>query len=189
MASLFSFRKGANQLYIRSCIQHVARITTSTQHPNFFSLHEKKKNDRILLSTPNANFTHFMSALATAEEDSTPPSRIRRTKDPITVTPSAADKIKELLSGPNAEGAIGIRLGTKRRGCNGLSYTLNYAFDRSPKEEMIQAHGVVIIIDPMALFSVIGTVMDWEETDMTSEFTFINPNSKGECGCGESFNV
>jgi iron-sulfur cluster assembly protein len=32
-------------------------------------------------------------------------------------------------------------------------------------------------------------VMDWEETELSAEFTFSNPNAKGECGCGESFNV
>jgi iron-sulfur cluster assembly 1 len=51
------------------------------------------------------------------------------------------------------------------------------------------AHGIQVFIEPMALFNVIGTEMDWEEDEMTSEFTFNNPNSKGECGCGESFNV
>jgi len=74
-------------------------------------------------------------------------------------------------------------------GCNGLSYTLNYVFEEPQKDEKMEAHGVKVFIDPMALFNVVGTVMDYEETELASEFTFINPNSKGECGCGESFNV
>lgn len=45
-------------------------------------------------------------------------------------TENAAARIKEILSTENAENAIGIRLGVKRRGCNGLSYTLNYAFEK-----------------------------------------------------------
>lgn len=53
----------------------------------------------------------------------------------------------------------------------------------------MEAHGVKVFIEPMALLNVIGTVMDYEETELASEFTFNNPNSKGECGCGESFNV
>jgi iron-sulfur cluster assembly 1 len=104
-------------------------------------------------------------------------------------TERASDRIKELLSGENAEGAIGIRLGVKRRGCNGLSYTLNYAFEVPEKDTAMESHGVQIFIEPMALFNVVGTTMDWEETELASEFTFNNPNSKGECGCGESFNV
>lgn len=54
---------------------------------------------------------------------------------------------------------------------------------------MMEAHGVTVFIEPMALFNIVGTVMDYEETELSSEFTFNNPNSKGECGCGESFNV
>ena len=53
----------------------------------------------------------------------------------------------------------------------------------------MESHGIKVFIEPMALFNVVGTTMDWEETEMSSEFTFKNPNSKGECGCGESFTV
>lgn len=118
------------------------------------------------------------------------PKKSRPKLNPIIVTERAAERIQELLSGPNAEGAIGIRLGVKRRGCNGLSYTLNYAFEKPEKDEEMEGPlGVKVFIEPMALFNVVGTVMDWEETELSSEFTFNNPNSKGECGCGESFNV
>jgi iron-sulfur cluster assembly accessory protein len=112
------------------------------------------------------------------------------TKDPLLITPAAAVRIQELLSGGDApEKPIGIRLGVKRRGCNGLSYTLNYATEIPAKDIAMESHGVKVFIEPMALFSIVGTTMDWEETELASEFTFSNPNSKGECGCGESFNV
>jgi iron-sulfur cluster assembly accessory protein len=112
------------------------------------------------------------------------------TKDPLSLTPAAAVRIQELLSGDNApENPIGIRLGVKRRGCNGLSYTLNYLTEAPANDLAMESHGVKVFIEPMALFSIVGTTMDWEETELASEFTFSNPNSKGECGCGESFNV
>jgi iron-sulfur cluster assembly protein len=66
---------------------------------------------------------------------------------------------------------------------------LNYALEKPEKDVEMQCHGVKVYIEPMALFSVVGTVMDWEESELASEFTFNNPNSKGECGCGESFTV
>ena len=50
-------------------------------------------------------------------------------------------------------------------------------------------NGLQIFIEPMALMNIIGTTMDFVDDEMSSEFIFINPNSKGECGCGESFNV
>lgn len=111
-------------------------------------------------------------------------------RDPIMLTDRAAERIQELLS--NQSQALGIRLGVKRRGCNGLSYTLNYVTQGAqPTKDihMTSPQGVQIWIEPMALFNVVGTQMDWEETELTSEFTFHNPNSKGQCGCGESFNV
>lgn len=49
--------------------------------------------------------------------------------------------------------------------------------------------GVNVYIDPKALFYIVDTEMDYIETDIVSEFKFTNPNSKGSCGCGESFNV
>lgn len=49
--------------------------------------------------------------------------------------------------------------------------------------------GLKVFVEPMALMAIIGTTMDFEDDEMSSEFTFTNPNSKGECGCGESFNV
>ncbi|KAG7355771.1 iron-sulfur cluster assembly accessory protein [Nitzschia inconspicua] len=131
--------------------------------------------------------------LSTAAAIDDSPARPRRrtleTKDPIILTERAADRIKELLQGDNAKGALGIRLGVKRRGCNGLSYTLNYAMEKPEKDLEMETHGVKVYIEPMALFNVVGTVMDWEESELASEFTFNNPNSKGECGCGESFTV
>ena len=134
------------------------------------------------------------SPVAAAEK----PKKKRRTiiddKQPIILTDRAAGRVKELLAGESAQeaGAIGLRLGVKRRGCNGLSYTLNYATPETAatgKDVSMESHGIKVYIEPMALFSVVGTVMDWEETEMASEFIFQNPNSKGECGCGESFNV
>jgi len=66
---------------------------------------------------------------------------------------------------------------------------MNYTSHIPPQDEYITSHGVTVCIDPGALFNVVGTVMDWKEDDLSAEFVFENPNSKGECGCGESFNV
>jgi iron-sulfur cluster assembly protein len=111
------------------------------------------------------------------------------------VTERAAARIQDLLanhghSNPEKDEPLGIRLGVRRRGCNGLSYTLNYAYDTAPTKDIaMESHGVKLWIEPMALFSIVGTTMDWEETELSSEFTFHNPNAKGSCGCGESFSV
>ena len=49
--------------------------------------------------------------------------------------------------------------------------------------------GVTVLVEPKALFHIVGTTMDWEDTALSSEFVFNNPNAKSMCGCGESFNT
>eukprot|EP00163_Fabomonas_tropica_P016118 TRINITY_DN2905_c0_g1_i1.p1 TRINITY_DN2905_c0_g1~~TRINITY_DN2905_c0_g1_i1.p1 ORF type:complete len:131 (-),score=3.64 TRINITY_DN2905_c0_g1_i1:37-429(-) len=116
-------------------------------------------------------------------------SRLAAAKAPITLTEKAATRIKELLSRkPEVEG---VRLGVRTRGCNGLSYTMDYfkKEDLGKFDEVVEQHGVKVSVDPKALMFVIGTKMDFYEDDIKREFMFSNPNSKGECGCGESFNT
>jgi len=105
------------------------------------------------------------------------------------VTPSASRRIKELLRARNKEY---LKIGVKTRGCNGMTYTMNYAEEGERKkfDELVETEdGVKIIVEPNALMSIIGTKMDYVSDRLRSEFVFENPNAKAECGCGESFTV
>jgi len=70
-----------------------------------------------------------------------------------------------------------------------LSYTLDYAKEKSKLDEEVVQDGVRIFIDRRAQLSLLGTEMDYIENKLSSEFIFNNPNIKGTCGCGESFSV
>ncbi len=106
----------------------------------------------------------------------------------FTVTDSAAKQVGVLLDGRGKPSA-GIRIGVKQRGCSGNSYTLEFADEENPLDEIVVVDDLKIFIDPKAILFVIGTEMDFKEETLESGFTFLNPNEKGRCGCGESFHV
>ncbi|GME75281.1 unnamed protein product [Ambrosiozyma monospora] len=82
-----------------------------------------------------------------------------------------------------------IRVSVRNRGCSGLSYHLEYVSKPEKFDEIVKQDDVTVVIDSKALFSIIGSEMDWVDDKLSSKFIFKNPNSKGSCGCGESFMV
>merc|ERR1711894_131118 len=104
-----------------------------------------------------------------------------------TLTPSAVEKVKQLVE--NKPNCLGLQIGVKKRGCNGLSYTLDYAQEKGKFSEEVSQDGVKIFIDSKAQLTLLGTEMDYSESKLSSEFVFNNPNITGTCGCGESFTL
>jgi len=106
----------------------------------------------------------------------------------MTVTEAAAERVKALLA-KRGKPSVGVRIGVRSAGCSGLSYTLEYADERGDHDEVVEDHGVTLLIDPKASMFLLGTEMDYVEDKLQSGFVFNNPNEKGRCGCGESFHV
>lgn len=106
----------------------------------------------------------------------------------IEITDFAVLKIKELLA-QRDKPSIGIRVGVKQGGCSGLAYYIEYADEQDTYDEVIESGGVKVLIQPKAVMYLLGTKMDYMDTEIKSGFVFQNPNEKGKCGCGESFNV
>ena len=111
-----------------------------------------------------------------------------QTKAPLTLTDAAAERIKAMLDG-RGKPSVGIRIGVRSTGCSGMSYTLEFADEKSDYDEMVEDKGVTVLIDPKATMFILGTEMDWVEEKMQNGFVFRNPNEKGRCGCGESFHI
>ncbi|CRG92250.1 Iron-sulfur assembly protein 1 [Talaromyces islandicus] len=128
------------------------------------------------------------STAAASSDSATKPrrSRLRPRKAAMTLTPVAVAQLKSMLSQPDPKM---IRVGVKNRGCSGLAYHLEYVEKPGKFDEVVEQEGVKVLIDSKALFSIIGSEMDWQEDKLSQRFVFRNPNIKEECGCGESFMV
>ena len=107
---------------------------------------------------------------------------------PMTITEAAAERVKAMLA-KRGKPSVGIRIGVRSKGCSGMSYTLEYADEKSQFDEVVEDKGITVLIDPKATMFILGTEMDYVDEKMQSGFVFRNPNEKGRCGCGESFHV
>ncbi len=114
------------------------------------------------------------------------PMRIRPAA--ITLTAAAEARIADLMARA-PDGAIGVKLSTPRRGCSGLAYSVDYVTEELAFDEKIVTPGGTFYVDGGSVLYLIGSIMDWREDDFAAGFVFENPNSKGACGCGESFTV
>ncbi|MEI6558301.1 MAG: iron-sulfur cluster assembly accessory protein [Rhodospirillaceae bacterium] len=104
------------------------------------------------------------------------------------ITEAAAARVREIMAKRDPP-ALGLRIGVKSRGCSGLSYNLEYAEEIKPLEEIVEAQGIKLLVEPSAVMFLVGTEMDYVEDAMKAGFVFRNPNETGRCGCGESFSV
>lgn len=106
----------------------------------------------------------------------------------VRLTDAAATRIREIMEG--AEGKCqGVRVGVTNGGCAGMSYTMEYASEAKPFEEVMEDKGVKIFIDPKAILFLIGTELDFVQEKLGARFVFNNPNQTSACGCGESVQI
>ena len=100
-------------------------------------------------------------------------SKLRPRKAAITLSSSAVSHLRELLEQPEAKL---VRVGVRNRGCSGLAYHLEYVDKAGAFDETVEQDGVKVLIDSKALFSIIGSEMDWLEDKLNERFIFKNPN-------------
>jgi len=91
----------------------------------------------------------------------------------MSITPAAVMQLRNLLDQPTPQL---IRVGVKNRGCSGLAYHLEYVDSQGTFDEVVDQDGVKVLIDSKALFSIIGSEMDWLEDKLAARFVFRNPN-------------
>lgn len=101
------------------------------------------------------------------------------------LTDAAAERVRELATRSDSQ-IVGLRVGIKNGGCAGQAYTVEYAHEVLPTDEVVEDKGVKILVDPKAVLFLLGTEMDYKADKMQAQFVFNNPNQISACGCGES---
>ena len=103
----------------------------------------------------------------------------------MTLTDAAANRVQAIIAKSESP-VLGLRVGVKNGGCAGMEYTMEWATEAKPYDEVIEEKGVKVLIDPKAILFLLGTEMDYQSSALKSGFTFNNPNQTSACGCGES---
>jgi iron-sulfur cluster assembly protein/iron-sulfur cluster insertion protein len=105
----------------------------------------------------------------------------------ITLTDTAATKVKELLE---AEGAtdLALRVAVRPGGCSGFSYEMFFDGEISPDDEQaVFGDGVRVLVDPASAQLLEGASLDYKDGLTQAGFNITNPNATRSCGCGQSF--
>jgi len=106
---------------------------------------------------------------------------------PVSLTPAAAERVRSFIVDRGR--GVGLRLGVKKTGCSGFAYVVSYAEEVAAGDSVFEDQGVKVIVDSDSLRYLDGTEIDFVKQGLNEAFKFRNPNVRGECGCGESFNV
>lgn len=105
----------------------------------------------------------------------------------ITLTEKAATRIRDYLARHGE--AVGLRVGVRKTGCSGWSYTVDYATAVGGDDVVLETEGIKLVVDPVALPVIDGSRIDYVREGLNEIFAFENPNAVGQCGCGKSFSV
>ena len=105
----------------------------------------------------------------------------------ITLTEAAANRIREILAEEPDKGAL--RVAVIGGGCSGFQYQFDIVEGPKAGDEVIEAHGAKVVIDPESLPFLLGATIDFEDTLAARRFVVNNPNATSSCGCGVSFSI
>ncbi len=117
------------------------------------------------------------------------PATTTTTDSPITLTDRAAQEVRDILEQQGNPTDVSLRIYVAGGGCSGLQYGM--ALDENVEEgdAFFEDKAIRVVIDPMSLKYITGSVVDYVETAMGGGFKVENPNAVKACGCGSSFST
>ncbi len=104
----------------------------------------------------------------------------------ITVTESAATKVKELLDQEQDE-SLALRVAVRPGGCSGFSYEMFFDGETASDDQAVEYEGVRVVVDPTSAQLLVGATLDYKDGLQQTGFSIDNPNAQRTCGCGQSF--
>jgi iron-sulfur cluster assembly protein len=114
---------------------------------------------------------------------------IERPETLVSLTPTAAEKIRELMAeDPDGQSSV-LRVAIQGGGCSGFQYGLGFDAGPVDDDETLELHGVTVVIDPYSAPYLRGATIDFLSGIEESGFKIDNPNASASCGCGHSFTV
>jgi iron-sulfur cluster assembly accessory protein len=104
----------------------------------------------------------------------------------ITVTDSAAAKVKELMEQEGEEG-LALRVAVRPGGCSGFSYEMFFDTDVASDDQRATFGLIDVVVDPSSAMLLDGATLDYKDGLSQAGFAIDNPNAERTCGCGQSF--
>ena len=106
----------------------------------------------------------------------------------LTVTPSAAEKLKGVLTEKNLPDH-GLRVFISGGGCSGFQYGMAFENKSEEGDFVFDANGVRIYLDSASAMYLEGATVDYVDSLMGGGFRIENPNATSTCACGQSFSA
>lgn len=106
----------------------------------------------------------------------------------INLSARAIQKVRDLVVEEDND-QLKLRVFITGGGCSGFQY--GFTFDElvADDDTALEKDGVTLLVDPMSLQYLSGSIVDYTEGLEGSKFVVNNPNATATCGCGSSFSI
>lgn len=116
-----------------------------------------------------------------------PPTAPAAAVPPVALSESAVRRVAKILAG-EAPGTA-LRVSVEGGGCSGFQYKYDLVTEREPDDLALGRDDALVLIDPMSVQYLAGSVIDFVDDLMGQSFQIRNPNAASSCGCGVSFSL
>ncbi len=143
------------------------------------------------MSTQEENLDDIIASLIDFDEEETSTQTEEKrelTGEPVRLTERAAKQVRKIKASEVTHENLYLRVAVEGGGCSGLSYKLGLDH-RSDADVIFENFGVEVVVNPDHLLYLEGIEIDYPDGLDARGFTFDNPNSVEDCGCGTSFSI